>query len=596
MPTAVPISDTISGTWAPSTGASLFGTIDESVASDVDFISSSVSPNQADFSEVKFGALSDPLSSTGHVVSYRYKKSQTSGEKITLTVRLVQGTNVIATWVHQNIDAITTAAQTLTAAQADKITDYSDLRIRFEAFRQPDAPVAPATANYTIPGGATSVSTQAALETAIAGGAQDIVVENGSYVRTGPLNIGNKRLWARSVGGVTLNYGIDIGGSIGSGGGQLHGFTQNISTSSQLAGGGVAFVSVTGTAGVNTTLTDLIQTGSGLPDGVDGVRVISPNGLIVQRLDVNTVTGCGLRVSDGVYNSTAVITTITDIDVDTARYGSPGASAGASECGLRIGHRVTNPVTRIKTRNTGWAGIATTNAATTTTISHFDIDSVAVGSSLGGYGVWVSNNSRLITFDTFTVGPTLSQGFRLEGDYGQAYGLSATTVLPASTITVNEPTTNAASSGTLYVGNPDGTISTVTYTGKTSNSFTGCSGGSGTYPSGTIVSVGGTVNATSIPGGPAAYKIVMRNGTVDAAAGTGNGFYLDAGVMIPTISNVSIVRYISGVAIVDKTGNPSVDLGGISNLIQSGNKIAPAETVVGIGQGQAGFPLLVGMH
>ncbi len=71
--TAVPISDISSGSWTPSTGASLFGTIDETVADDSDFDSSGVTPT-ADVMEVRLTSLTDPSSSTGHSVSYRYRK------------------------------------------------------------------------------------------------------------------------------------------------------------------------------------------------------------------------------------------------------------------------------------------------------------------------------------------------------------------------------------------------------------------------------------------------------------------------------------------------------------------------------------------
>lgn len=576
----------------PSTGASLFGTIDESVASDADFDTSAVSPIQADFFEVKFSPLSDPLSSVGHQVGYRYKKSQTGGEQINLRVRLVQGTTVIASWTHLGIDAVTTATQTLSNAQADAITDYSDLRLRFEVWRQPDAPVAPATANYSIPGSAVSVSTQAALETAIAGASQDIVIENGSYVRTGPLSIGNKRLWARTFGGVTMNYGIIIGGSVGSGGGEIHGITLNVASAAQAASGAVVLVS--GTAGGNTSISDVAITGStSLPDGTDGIRCTSPNGFSCRRVTVTTVTGNGVFVDDGSFASSAVISQITDINVNGAKYSIAGSSAGVSEAGVWIGHRVTGTVTRIVTRDTGWSGITTSNIATTFSITHFDVDQV----SINGYGVFCRNQSRLITFDTFSVGGSVKVGFWLAGDYGQAYGLASQTTLPATTIPVNEDTSNAATSGTLYVGNPDGTISTVTYTGKTSNSFIGCTGGSGTYAAGTIVSVGGTQNATPIPGGPAAYKITIRNGTIDASiAGVATyGVYLDIGVMLPTISNTSFVRATSGVFIADRTNNPPADAGGISNLVQSGNRFAPAEPSGGVGGvGQVGLPFLLG--
>jgi len=83
----------------------------------------------------------DPNTDEYHIVEYRYK-SGGSGT-INLTVRLKQGTTTIASWQHNSIgpswvDAYQTltwvdAYQTLTSQEANSITDYTDLRIEFEA-------------------------------------------------------------------------------------------------------------------------------------------------------------------------------------------------------------------------------------------------------------------------------------------------------------------------------------------------------------------------------------------------------------------------------------------------------------------------------
>lgn len=53
---------------------------------------------------------------------------------INLTVRLMQGTTQIASWTHTGIGTgFTLATQTLSTTEADSITDYTDLRLRFTA-------------------------------------------------------------------------------------------------------------------------------------------------------------------------------------------------------------------------------------------------------------------------------------------------------------------------------------------------------------------------------------------------------------------------------------------------------------------------------
>lgn len=128
--------------WTEDDGTTdaLFGEIDESVASDTDYIKTSVAPT----SEAYVTALTtveDPISSSGHVVRYRYAKSAAGGAAVDLTVELRQGYvneagqgTLIATWSHTDIsDVFTTQTQTLSGAEADSITDYADLFLRFVA-------------------------------------------------------------------------------------------------------------------------------------------------------------------------------------------------------------------------------------------------------------------------------------------------------------------------------------------------------------------------------------------------------------------------------------------------------------------------------
>lgn len=116
-----PTSDISSGAWTPSTGATLYGVLDEPIADDADYIYTGT----ASTSEVKFSPAADPRVSDAHVVRYRAKGGGT------LTTHLVQGTTVIATDVQTLTGTLQTFSFTLSGAEADAITDYSDLRLRF---------------------------------------------------------------------------------------------------------------------------------------------------------------------------------------------------------------------------------------------------------------------------------------------------------------------------------------------------------------------------------------------------------------------------------------------------------------------------------
>lgn len=122
---ARPTSDASPGTWTASTGSDLYAMIDETVASDADYISTV----NASTCEVALSTLSDPASSSGHIVRYRL-----SAEAGGVIVRLRQGTTTIASWTHSPAPAsLTTYAQTLTGGEADSITDYTALKLQFGA-------------------------------------------------------------------------------------------------------------------------------------------------------------------------------------------------------------------------------------------------------------------------------------------------------------------------------------------------------------------------------------------------------------------------------------------------------------------------------
>lgn len=120
-----PSSDVSAGLWLPSSGTDLFAMIDETPASDADYI---YTLNAGAVCTIALQTATDPAVSAGHVVRYRLRGDGTSG----VEVALMQNTTVIATWTHDPAPAsFTDYAQTLSGAQADAITDYSQLRLRF---------------------------------------------------------------------------------------------------------------------------------------------------------------------------------------------------------------------------------------------------------------------------------------------------------------------------------------------------------------------------------------------------------------------------------------------------------------------------------
>jgi len=139
--TVYPVSDTYNVAWADEAGGTvnIYTHIDETTASDADYIRPPENPSSSVY-VCKLTGLGDPGSSSGHSLRYRYKRNDTGSATATLTVQLRQGyVNEsglgipIAEWMHSGFTTIVQAEQTLSAAEADSITDYTDLFIRFVA-------------------------------------------------------------------------------------------------------------------------------------------------------------------------------------------------------------------------------------------------------------------------------------------------------------------------------------------------------------------------------------------------------------------------------------------------------------------------------
>jgi hypothetical protein len=123
---ARPDTDISAGGWLPSSGSDLYAMVDETTPSDSDFIYT--------FSlgacEVALSPLVDPGVHTDHVVKYRAQGDDATD----LAVSLKQGSTTIASWTETNASStVTTYTHTLTTDEAEDITDYTDLRLAFEA-------------------------------------------------------------------------------------------------------------------------------------------------------------------------------------------------------------------------------------------------------------------------------------------------------------------------------------------------------------------------------------------------------------------------------------------------------------------------------
>lgn len=132
---ARPSSDTTVGDW---TTAPLWSKIDDTAndaTADSDFISSPTNPNGT-VTTIKLSSITDPQSSTGHVMRWRYSQDSAGGTAVTIAVELWQtggAAAIAATTVTTTGTAWTVGTLTLSTAQADSITDYTALELRVDA-------------------------------------------------------------------------------------------------------------------------------------------------------------------------------------------------------------------------------------------------------------------------------------------------------------------------------------------------------------------------------------------------------------------------------------------------------------------------------
>ena len=140
---ARPSADTTVDNWLENddTTDALYTRIDEVSFDDADYIKTQLTPT-SDVYVCKLSSVTDPVSSVNHTVRYRYGKDVAGGDQIDLTVQLRQGyinegspgTLIATIGTHTNIaDGFTAGSYTLSAGEADAITNYADLYLRFLA-------------------------------------------------------------------------------------------------------------------------------------------------------------------------------------------------------------------------------------------------------------------------------------------------------------------------------------------------------------------------------------------------------------------------------------------------------------------------------
>src|SRR5581483_8580023 len=214
-------------------------------------------------------------------------------------------------------------------------------------------PTAPQS--YTLPSGATVVSTSAQLTSALSSGVANIVLADGTYANSTYFSDASSNIYAQHLGKAVLNAGLVVGGNSGAGGDTVQGLAFNLTNNSLGFQG--AELNIWGPAGANTKVYDC--TFEGNYDMDFGIVNLKISGFVAQRLALSHFHADAMEIYDNNHvpygSSTPHINTITDIAIDGVHAATPGSSNGTAEAGLWVGNPVDNPVSRISVKNVYWS-------------------------------------------------------------------------------------------------------------------------------------------------------------------------------------------------------------------------------------------------
>ena len=129
---AHPISDLVTTGWTEDDGdtTNQFQEIDENFSSpnDADYIKTATPPGSNEY-ECGLTSLTDPVSSSGHIMKVRAREPVGGGANISLQLRLLQTSTQIKSSTQNPLgSSFTDYTFTLSGPEADAITDYTALR------------------------------------------------------------------------------------------------------------------------------------------------------------------------------------------------------------------------------------------------------------------------------------------------------------------------------------------------------------------------------------------------------------------------------------------------------------------------------------
>lgn len=268
-----------------------------------------------------------------------------------------------------------------------------------------------------------------------------IVFEDGVYAASDIvgdfLAIEGQTLVARNVGGATLQFGVEAGGTnnalLDFSGSQIQGLVFDINDASLVAqppnlgsAAGRSAIRAWGDA-TGLEVRDVVVRGNGELD--TGIYVTSPDGFVAHRLQLRDLRRFGM-LAQGL----GVVSTPIDIEhvlIENVAEAEVVADPTAATTGVGIVLSERGTISHVRIRDIEHAGITINGDSSLSRVDHVDIDRISVGETVRGVGVYLDNTAVSTVVENFCVGPDTRIAVNAEWDHWCDDGMTSCTT-PAS--------------------------------------------------------------------------------------------------------------------------------------------------------------------